>query len=130
SNVWEGTLDTASPLNQEVTTAFPIDEALGKLAPGLYVMTAQPANKITEEYNDIATQWFVVSDLGLSTMKGKDGLHVFVRSIATADPIAGVDVRLIARNNEVLASVKPGADGAALFDPGLVQGEAGDCPPL
>ena len=28
----------SSPLNQEVTTAFPIDQALGRLKPGLYVM--------------------------------------------------------------------------------------------
>ena len=33
AKVWEGTLDTPSPLNEEVTTAFPVDEALGKLDP-------------------------------------------------------------------------------------------------
>ena len=29
--VWAGEMDTAAPLNKEVTTAFPVDEALGKL---------------------------------------------------------------------------------------------------
>ena len=60
----------------------------------------RPANKVTEEYNEIATQWFVVSDLGLSTMKGKDGLHVSVRSIADATPLGGVEIRLISRTPE------------------------------
>jgi len=130
SKVWEGTLDTASPLNQEVTTAFPVDEALGKLQPGLYVMTAQPAVQKVEQYQDVATQWFVVSDLGLSTLKGKDGLHVFVRSIATAKPIEHAEIRLLARNNDVLARTKTGADSSAAFDQGLVNGTGGDAPAL
>jgi alpha-2-macroglobulin len=35
-------------------------------------------------------------------MNAKDGLHVSVRSIATAMPVADASLRLIARNNEVL----------------------------
>ena len=30
-----------SPLNAEVTTAFPVDEAIGTLSPGVYVMSAE-----------------------------------------------------------------------------------------
>ncbi|CAM5769072.1 alpha-2-macroglobulin [Labrys miyagiensis] len=130
--VWEGTMDLTSPPNEDVTTAFPVDEALGKIDPGLYVMTAQPGevNDNDDEYGQLATQWFVVSDLGLSTLKGKDGLHVFLRSIATADPLADVTVRLIARDNEILGSVKTGVDGAAWFDAGLTKGTDGQEPAL
>ena len=128
--VWEGTMETPSPLNQDITTAFPVDEAMGKLEPGLYVMTAKPGARETEDYDTVATQWFVVSDLGLATMSGKDGLHVSARSIATADPVAGVDVRLIARNNEVLASAKTDAAGTAVFEAGLQNGEGGSAAAL
>ena len=38
--VWTGELATAMTLNQDVTTAFPVDQALGELQPGVYVMTA------------------------------------------------------------------------------------------
>ena len=38
--VWSGELATASTLNQDVVTAFPVDQALGDLQPGVYVMTA------------------------------------------------------------------------------------------
>ncbi|MDZ5448005.1 alpha-2-macroglobulin [Labrys sp. ZIDIC5] len=128
--VWEGTMDLTSTPNQDVTTAFPVDEALGKIEPGLYVMTAQPGEVKEDEDNQLATQWFVVSDLGLSTLKGKDGLHVFLRSIASAEPLANVTVRLLARNNEILGSVKTGADGAAFFDAGLTKGNEGQEPAL
>src|SRR4051812_44687202 len=40
--VWNGTLDTASTVNQDVTTAFPVAEAVGRMEPGVYVMTAKP----------------------------------------------------------------------------------------
>ena len=40
--VWSGELATATTLNQDVTTAFPVDQALGDLQPGVYVMTAAP----------------------------------------------------------------------------------------
>src|SRR5579883_561770 len=61
--VWHGELvvDTA-PLNADVTTAFPVDQAVGELKPGVYVMVAQPKEEkdITEKYDALATQWFIV----------------------------------------------------------------------
>ncbi|MBI2717561.1 MAG: alpha-2-macroglobulin family protein [Rhizobiales bacterium] len=130
AKVWRGTLETPSPLNQEATAAFPVDEALGKLAPGLYVMTARPTALEGNEYDAVATQWFVVSDLGVATLNGKDGLYVFIRSLASADPVPNVEVRLVARNNEVLAQSRSDAAGAVRFDPGLARGDGGQQPAL
>ena len=42
----------------------------------------------------------VVTDLGLTTLAGNDGLHVLARSLGTAAPVAGSTVRLVAVNNE------------------------------
>ena len=95
--IWNGTLDTGSDLNRDVVTAFPVIEAVGKLEPGVYVMTAKasdgsPAdNESAESYENIATQWFVVSDLGLTAFTGRGGVQVFVRSLATADPSPDVE---------------------------------------
>ncbi|MGB3389636.1 MAG: PAN domain-containing protein, partial [Pseudaminobacter sp.] len=65
--VWEGQIEIANELNKEVTTSFPVDEALPERKPGVYVLTAQPQNDRSETYEARATQWFVVSDIGLST---------------------------------------------------------------
>ncbi len=40
--VWSGELAVEQKLNTEVTTAFPVDKAIGALSSGVYVMTAQP----------------------------------------------------------------------------------------
>ena len=136
--VWNGTLDTASTINQDVTTAFPVTEAVGRMEPGIYVMTAKPHDgpAIGNDSDDddsggvLATQWFVVSDLGLTAFTGRSGVQVFVRSLASAEPVAGVEVRLIARNNEVLATKTSDALGNVAFDPGLARGEGGLAPGL
>ncbi|WP_298967050.1 alpha-2-macroglobulin [uncultured Methylobacterium sp.] len=135
--VWKGTLDTAkAETNKEAVTAFPVLQAVGKVEPGLYVMLAQPsggtalADDESGGYDTQATQWFVVSDLGLTAFKGRDGVHVFARSLASAAVVKGAEIRLVARNNEVLAERATDAQGHAAFDPGLARGEGGQAPSL
>src|SRR5437764_1084762 len=73
AKVWSGELATATTLNQDVTTAFPVDQALGDLQPGVYVMTALakgPGSAKDEDSGSLATQWFIVSDLGLTALLG------------------------------------------------------------
>jgi len=129
-SVWSGQLKVESPLNAEVTTAFPVDEAIGDLSPGVYVMSAEAAGPKANDYVDLATQWFIVSDLGITAFSGHDGIHVFVNSLATATANAQTDIRLIARNNDVMATRRTDASGHALFEPGLARGEGGLSPAL
>ncbi len=126
SQVYAGELEVQSKLNDEVTTAFPVSEAVGQLQPGVYVLSAKPSGlSDTDGYRAVATQWFIVSDLGLTSFTGADGVHAFVRSLATAEPIADANVRLVARNNEVLATVKSDKNGYVRFDAGQAKGVGG-----
>jgi alpha-2-macroglobulin len=128
---WQGELKIDSVLNADVTTAFPIDQAIGDLKPGVYVMTAEPEGRPRdEEYGQLATQWFVVSDLGLTAFSGNDGINVFLHSLATTEAKAGIEIRLIARNNEVLASRTTDAAGFARFEAGFARGEGGLSPAM
>uniref|UniRef100_UPI0032B60CD2 alpha-2-macroglobulin n=1 Tax=Xanthobacter sp. KR7-225 TaxID=3156613 RepID=UPI0032B60CD2 len=126
--VFDGVLEVDSPLNAEVTTAIPVTEALGKLESGVYVMTAAPdpaPRGGDDDYETLATQWFIVSDLGLTAVSARDGVHVMVRSLGSAEPVAGAEVRLVAKSNEVLGTRATDANGLARFDPGLAKGPAG-----
>ena len=132
AKVWSGTMDVASELNQDVVTDFPVLDAVGKLEPGVYVITARPwkgaanpSNPDADETVQLAAQWMVVSDLGLTAISGDDGVHALVQSLGSAAPVAGVELRLVARNNEVLATKTTGADGRVDFDPGLSRGKGG-----
>ena len=128
--LWTGELAVKKELNAEITTAFPVTEAVPTLAPGVYVLAAEPAQQASNDYGQRATQWFVVSDLGLAAYSGGDGIHAFINSLATTAPVDGVELRLIARNNEVLAVKKSGADGTVTFEPGLARGEGGLSPAM
>lgn len=123
--VWQGTGEVASPLNQDVVTALPIGDVVSALEPGVYAMTASAEAGTPESGTTLPTQWFVVTDLGLATLKGADGLHVFLRGLGTAEPRAGVETTLIARNNDVLGKAVTDAEGHVRFDPGLLRGKGG-----
>ena len=134
--VWSGSMAVKSDLNKDTVTAFPVLEAVGRLEPGVYVMTARLPGKTERDDNgeefegweDLATQWFVVSDIGLTAFSSDDGIDVVVRSLTSAGPIAGLDIRLVAKNNEVLATAKTDDLGRATFAGGLARGSGGMAP--
>src|SRR5256885_2161015 len=49
AQVWKGDMKIESVLNTDVTTAFPVDQAVGDLRPGVYVMTAEPEGTRKED---------------------------------------------------------------------------------
>ena len=49
-------------------------------------MVAKATDVTVDDYEDLATQWFIVSDLGLSAFSGNDGINVFVHSLESAQP--------------------------------------------
>ena len=133
ASVWKGELAVdPAPLNADVTTAFPVDQAVGDLKPGVYVMVAQPQElkNLDNNYDSLATQWFIVSDLGLTAFSGNDGIHVFANSLATTDAKNAIELRLISRGNEVLATRRTDASGHAQFEAGLAGGEGGSAPAM
>ncbi|WP_162783645.1 alpha-2-macroglobulin family protein [Devosia naphthalenivorans] len=130
--VWTGEVDLAQGKpNELTTTAIPVADAIGQLQAGAYVITARVKDKDDSEYwTDMATQWFIVTDLGLTTLSGDDGLHAFVRGLTDAQPVADADVRLVAVNNEILGEARSDAEGRVTFAPGLARGTGGRAPQL
>ena len=126
--LWAGEIEVAANLNREVTTAVPIGALIQELKAGAYVMTAKATEATDSE--TLATQWFVVSDLGLAAYSGNDGLHALVRSLSSAGPLGEVRMRLVARNDEILGRAVSDAAGYARFEPGLLRGSGGNQPAL
>ncbi len=136
-STWKGQLAVENRLNEDVTTAFPVDEAVRNLEPGVYVITAKPTNAQRRSGDDDdssgsgrVAQWFIVSDLGMTALSGVDGVHGYIHSLNSARPMADVEVRLVARNNEVLGTKRTDANGHVRFEPGLTRGEGSLVPSL
>ena len=132
--VWTGQLKVPNNRrNDEAITLFPLRKALAKKENGVYMVVAQDAadKSSTEEnaeWKPKSAQFVIDTDLALTTFKGKDGLNVFVRSLRTASAVSGVELRLVARNNEVIQVRTTGGDGRAQFDPAIVRGTGGSEP--
>src|SRR5438445_8039610 len=68
--------------------------------------------------------------MSLTAFSGNDGIHVFVNSLAATEAVAKAEVKLVARNNEILATRKTDESGHVLFEAGLARGEGGLSPAL
>lgn len=133
--IWRGKIDITGDKNTEVRTLIPLKEMITKKENGLYVLMARSPKKDGErswQYNNrrAAAQWLLISDMGLMTFGGKDGLHVMVRSLKSANPLKNTMVTLIARNNKILGTASSNKNGMAHFPMGLVRGKGGDRPAL
>lgn len=128
-DVWDGRAEVQQELNTDVTSRLPLAEALQGQPVGIYTLSAHIPGADTYQ-NPAATQWFVLTDLGLSTMSGADGLHVQVQSLGDATPRGEIEVSLISSANTVLGTTHTDASGYAHFDAGLTRGQGSSAPAL
>ena len=127
--IWTGKATVSSDLNRDVTTRLPMAEAIAGQSAGIYALTASVPG--TDPYDDAgATQWFVLSDLGISSFSGTGGLDVMVRSLSDASARSGIEVTLVSRANAVLGRATTDSGGFARFEPGLTRGTGGSAPAL
>src|SRR4029077_6773168 len=120
-----GTVAVDPQRNQRVTTLVPVSEMVPQMKAGVYLLVAERTDGGEDKYGYKATQWLIVTDYGLTTMTGDDGLHVFLRSLDTGQPVGGVTVKLYARNNGELGSAVSDNAGQVGFAPGLMRATEG-----
>ena len=134
SLVWQGDMAVSGERNRPVVTAIPLSQILHDKGPGVYLAVVdKPSNRHnvgtdddSDDQSDPATNWVLVSNLGLTTYTGTEGMAVAVRGLSDAKPIGGVTLHLYARNNGELISVQTDADGLARIPGGLLKGKGGD----
>jgi alpha-2-macroglobulin len=123
--VWKGTVHIQADRNKRVATLVPVTEMAPQIQPGAYVLIAQATDGSEDRYGYKATQWLIVTDLGLTTMSSAGGLDVFVRSLDSGRALDRITVKLFARNNQELGSAVTDRSGRASFAPGLLRGTDG-----
>ncbi len=121
--VWEGTADiTRWEPNKPARTALPFPDALLSAGPGLYALIAQPGDG-TNTNGIGSVQVILRTDLAPTLWRGSDGLTVQIRGYSDARAKPEVKLRLLARNNDILAETTTDADGVARFAAPLLHGE-------
>ncbi|ALD21622.1 alpha-2-macroglobulin family protein [Hymenobacter sp. DG25A] len=80
---------------------------------GLYIVKVQDTERQWLQVSKLVT----VSDIGLIVKQGKAGSTlVFANSIRNARPLAGVEVRYVSTNNQVIGTGITNREGVARFD--------------
>ena len=85
-------------------------------------MVDKDGNEIYQYKNE--TQWFMVSDIGLYTLKSDKGLTVLTKKLSSAKVYNKVKLQLIAKNNEILDTVVS-KNGKAFFPASVLRGQGG-----
>ncbi len=123
SEVWTGTAEIPKwEPNRSARTALPLPEALASSGPGLYALSAEVGDG-TPRRGSSAVQVILRTDLAPTVWRGSEGLVVQVRGYSDAKPRGGVSLRLLARNNDILAEATTDGDGVARFPRALLRGE-------
>lgn len=128
--VYQGRMDFSKSKNETITRLIPFSDVVKKTEPGVYVVQAEEKGAVIGN-KATATQWVIVSDLGLTTYTQSDGgIWVNARSLQTALPLAGVELKLLAYNNTILKSLNTNKDGMVFFAPNITKGAGGNRPLL
>ncbi|HEY2874667.1 MAG TPA: MG2 domain-containing protein, partial [Reyranella sp.] len=133
--IWRGTMAVKNVQNQAITTAFPIRDTIKDWKPGAYFVvvwnSAKPPAKDDDDSGDdddeangknLAGMWVMDTDIALTSLTGRDGLTVFARSLASAQPLTNAEVVLLSRGNEPIGKAVTDAQGRATFPAGMLRG--------
>lgn len=128
--VWQGTLSVPQwEQNRRASTRLDLAPLMAGQAAGVFALVAAPGDGTPfDPWDATAGQWIVVTDMALTSLRGRDGLTVLARSLETAQPIAGAAINLIARNNDILSEATTDANGVARFAAPLLAGRGGAAP--
>ena len=84
SLVWQGEMTISGERNRPVVTAIPLKDVLRDKGPGVYLAVVDRADAKQGDDTEPATNWVLVSNLGLTAYTGTDGMAVAVRSLSDA----------------------------------------------
>ena len=128
-DIWHAQIDVrqgnAPPsAGQKVKSTLDVLQLVKPLRAGLYIATAHEVTTGTPRAE--AVKLFMISNIGLEALAGADGLAVQARLLSEANPAAGIDVALIARNNREIARIRTDNDGIARFNQDQISGKGDD----
>ncbi|HME23640.1 MAG TPA: alpha-2-macroglobulin [Acetobacteraceae bacterium] len=120
--VWQGSAEVPKwQPNRSAHTALPMPDALAASGPGLYALIARAGDGTQNAPTGV--QMILRTDFAPTIWRGTDGLTVQVRGYSDVLPRAGVTLRLLAENNEILGETTTDPDGVGRFAAPLLHGE-------
>ena len=112
-------LELESVLNEEVTTPLSLKDYISGVGAkhaspllGVFKITVRSPH---ERWRS-ATQWVMITDMGIMAKRTNDELWVWVNSLASLEPVADAKITLISHNNQTLLTGTTDAEGLVKFE--------------
>lgn len=98
--------------NTELVSTLDLSDILGDTCRGIYVVTISSKDRrsVSDERKVMRT------DIGITARMGDNYMLTWVHSLADTKPVRKANVRLISKNNQVLAEGKTDSQGIVTFD--------------
>lgn len=113
--VWSGDIAPKGGRNVAVLTPLDLAAKAGALLPGVYVIGAEitdpPVAGGGESRSRSASQWGLVSDLGLTAIINADQVQGVARSLSRGQPLAGITVLRLSGEGSSASPVAGGGGG-------------------
>ena len=130
--VWHSEQTLSIPQNEKRTLTVNLGSFLDDHPSGLFKLLVRGEGRYWR--SDART--VLLTDIGLVGKRSLDELHLWALSTTTLEPLAGVELTLMSRSNQVMGRARTDGDGSALisslaaygeeFDPYLVLAERGE----
>ena len=122
------TIQVESKLNEEKELNISIENWLDRNKPGLYVATFQSPKLDLDYWDDVPTQWFMLSDIATQIYSGVQKTDIFLNSFDNLNAIKEVEVEILAANNKKLFSGTTDDAGRVSVPNSLLNGSDGFAP--
>ena len=97
--------------NEEVITPINMKSYLTDERTGVFSAVVRDVNRRWR----YSRRWMMITDLGIMVKKAGDQFLVWVNSLSSLEPVAGSQVTLFSRNNQVMMEGYTDSDGLAQF---------------
>ena len=113
--------------NQTITKNLDVTKSIPELKPGIYVLQITQEGALQYQGTE-NNQWFIVTDIGLTTFKSDQTLVVQTRAFSSAKPLKNIQLELVSADNDILGTATTDSNGFAEFPKELLNGKAGKRP--
>ena len=98
--------------NTELTTTIDIGAIIGDTTQGIFKVSVR---NVSQRWVT-ATRLVMLTDIGILARLSDDYLMVWANALTTTGPVAGAEVRLYSKNNQLLLSGTTDSRGIAIFE--------------
>ncbi len=126
--VGKKTIQVESKLNEENELNISLGSWLDQSQPGLYVATFQSKKMELDYWDDVPTQWFMLSDIATQIYSGVEKTDIFLNSFENLNALAEVNVDILAANNKNLFSGETDEFGRVSVPNSILSGSDGFAP--